>query len=359
MRTALYDRHVASGAKIIDFSGWEMPVQYEGIIQEHKTVRHHVGIFDVSHMGRVLINGKDAAPLLDYLSTNYIANKAAGTATYTVWCSEDGYCVDDLIIYKQNVESFFAVFNASNRQKDLNHLKQYAQGYEVVIADRFKEDGIIAIQGPKAIALVSAFFQEVSALKPMQFISIVYQGQNIVISRTGYTGADGIEIYASHAIIVDLWDLFLKEGRFEGIKPIGLGARDTLRLEMGYALYGHELSASIAPSESVAFWTIKWDKDNFLGKKSLQKLQEASSKRMEYGIVLKDKGVAREGYAVYDQGVRIGKVTSGTMSPSLNQSIALIITDSPLHPGSIVDVAIRQNMCKAEVVALPFYKPVA
>lgn len=355
MKTALYDRHVAEGAKIINFSGWEMPLQYEGVIQEHKTVRQNVGIFDVSHMGRVLITGTDAEHLLDYMSTNTIAGKEIGTATYTVWCSENGYCVDDLIIYKQNEDSFFAVFNSGNRQKDLAHLKYHAQGYDVAIADRFNEDGILAIQGPRAITCVCRLFPETTVLKPMRLLSTSYEEQPITISRTGYTGADGVEIYAPNPAIVDLWDRLLKEGHSEGIKPIGLGARDTLRLEMGYALYGHELSESIAPTESVASWTVKWNKPDFLGKKALQSLQGSLSKRMEYGILLKDKGIAREGYAVYDQNSQIGVVTSGTLSPSLGQAIALIIADRPLHVGSIVHVAIRQNMCKAEVVALPFY----
>jgi aminomethyltransferase len=166
-----------------------------------------------------------------------------------------------------------------------------------------------------------------------------------------------VELYAPNSVIVGLWDILLKEGESDGIKPIGLGARDTLRLEMGYALYGHEISESIAPIESIAAWTIKWNKEDFLGKKALLKLKESPSKRMEYGIVLKDKGIAREGYAVYDQKGLIGKVTSGTMSPSLNRSIALILVDRNLHPGDVVEIAIRQNRCKAEVVDLPFYKP--
>lgn len=357
MRTALYDRHLACGAKMVDFAGWEMPIQYQGIVQEHKAVRAQAGIFDVSHMGRVLISGKDAATLLDYLSTNHIADRDAGTATYTVWCDENGYCIDDLIVYKLDSEAFFVVFNAGNRQKDLDHLNRYAKGYEVSIADRYREDGILAVQGPRALPLIAKIFPDVLPLKPMHVTTAPYNGTEVAISTTGYTGAGGVEIYASNGVIVDLWDAILHAGQADGVVPVGLGARDTLRLEMGYALYGHELSPEIAPTESVAAWTVKWDKPDFLGKQALQRLKMSPVQRRQYGIELKDKGIAREGYAVHHRGEIIGKITSGTMSPSLQRPIALMLVERRLQQGDSVEVAIRQNLCRAEVVSLPFYKP--
>lgn len=352
MRTALYSRHIALGAKIVDFSGWEMPLQYQGIIQEHHLVRQKVGMFDVSHMGRAIISGPDAAKLLDKLCVSHMTGRNDGTATYTVWCSETGGCLDDLIIYQIQANEFFAVFNAGNRQKDLQHLQHHARGYDVVIKDRFQEDGILAIQGPLAIGVVARQFPEVQTLKQMHVIAL----PGMFISRTGYTGAGGVEIYAANEMIVHLWDLFMNEGQQDGIQPIGLGARDTLRLEMGYALYGHELSEAIAPTESVAAWTVKEDKADFLGKSALRQLRLSLKKRMQYGVILKDKGIAREGYEVYQHGIFIGKVTSGTFSPSLNQAIAIVLVNHPLEIGEEVEVKIRQNFCKAAVTRLPFYK---
>lgn len=354
MKTALYEEHLTLGAKMVNFGDWEMPIQYKGIIQEHLSVRNHVGIFDVSHMGRILIAGKDAETLLDYLSTNPISNKSNGSATYTVWCNDKGKCVDDLIVYKENPNKFFIVVNAGNRQKDLNHLKQQAERFEVLITDTYHDGGILAVQGPQATALLTLLFPKVTALKHMHFGAFSYNDEDIVIARTGYTGENGFEIYASNVTTVKLWQLFLKEGKPFYLEPIGLGARDTLRLEMGYALYGHEISEEIAPTESVSAWTVKFDKHEFLGKKSL----EASSPRKhEYGIILRDKGIAREGFEVFDlQGNSIGKVTSGTFSPTLNLAIAIVLVEKNLQEGDNVDVKIRQQLSRATITKLPFYK---
>lgn len=354
MKTVLYERHVALGAKIVQFSGWEMPVQYRGIIPEHHAVRQKAGIFDVSHMGRVVVEGHDAEKFLDYLSTNKIAGKPDLSATYTVWCNPNGGCVDDVIVYREGRNRFFVIVNAGNRQKDLEHLIQYSQGFDVKIQDRYVEDGILAVQGPNAIAVASKIFPEALSLKPMHFVPASYQDKALILSGTGYTGAGGIEIYAPLEIIGDLWDALLASGREEGILPVGLGARDTLRLEMGYALYGHEISDKIAPIESVSAWTVKWDKEDFLGKGSLERLQQSSTKRSEHGIVLVDRGIAREGYEVVQSGKRIGVVTSGTHSPTLNKSIAIVLSAKVLREGEEVEIKIRENLCKAKAVKLPF-----
>lgn len=354
MQTALYEHHRALGAKLINFGGWQMPVQYKGIVEEHLAVRRHVGIFDVSHMGRIIVEGLGAEALLDYLSTNQISGKADGTATYTVWSSESGMCVDDLIIYRESQTKFFLVVNATNREKDLNHLLHYSVTRDVIINDRFKEDGILALQGPDAIPLISTLFPQVRTLKPMHFISRDYSGEQIIISHTGYTGSGGVEIYAKNQTIVTLWEILLERGRKFNIQPIGLGARDTLRLEMGFALYGHELTDAIAPTETVSAWTIKWNKPDFLGKHSLESLEKSKKKRHEYGIILMDKGIIREGYPVFSEGKPIGTVTSGTYSPSLQQSIGIVLVEKNLKVGDSVDVQIRQNHCHAKVVNLPF-----
>lgn len=339
---------------MVEFCGWEMPLFYSGIIQEHQQVRKGVGIFDISHMGRLVIKGKDAERFLDYLSTNRIAGKKDGSATYTVWTLPQGGCVDDVIVFKINPQEFFVIANAGNREKDLQHLLKHSQNFDVQIHDRYHEDGILAIQGPKAQGLVSSLFPEADQLKAMCFAPIDFQGNLIWLSHTGYTGAGGFEIFAPSSAIDQLWDLFLTHGKDAGIVPVGLGARDTLRLEMGYALYGHEISEDIAPTESIAAWSVKLNKDDFLGKASLIDLQTSPAKRSEYGIVMLDKGIARHDYPVLKDGKLIGRITSGTLSPSLNKAIAIALVQGPLKEGEIVEVQIRNNLCRAQVATLPF-----
>ena len=356
METVLNDKHCQLGAKMVDFAGWSMPVQYTSIIQEHLAVRQAAGLFDVSHMGRVLVEGKDAARFLDYLSTNKIIDKKPSSATYTVLCNPEGGCVDDVIVYRQDADHFFLIVNAGNRQKDLSHLQAYAKSFDVIVTDRYQEDGILALQGPKADEIIESLFPAANAIKHMHFAPVSYKGTEIILSRTGYTGSGGFEIYASLPMIDELWDILLKQGKPHGLVPVGLGARDTLRLEMGYALYGHEINDTIAPTESVSFWTVKMDKADFLGKDALKKLESQPTKRTEYGIVLMDRGIAREGYDVSNDEKIIGKVTSGTYSPSLSQAIAIILVQGQLQLGDIVDIAIRGNMARAQVVKIPFYE---
>jgi aminomethyltransferase len=225
-----------------------------------------------------------------------------------------------------------------------------------MVADHYRSDGILAVQGPLSRDLLSKLFSEVSTLTAMHLTSVNYQNQSVIVSQTGYTGEEGFEIFAKQDVIVLLWDRLLEEGQSFGIEPIGLGARDTLRMEMGYALYGHEISGEILPNESVSAWTIKWQKKEFLGKTALEMLESSSNKRFEYGIVLQDKGIAREGYPIFHQGAMIGKVTSGTLSPSLNQAVAIVLVERNLKEGDSVEVQIRQNKCMAKVVRLPFYR---
>lgn len=356
MKTPLYQKHCELGARMVDFSGWEMPLQYTSILDEHRAVRTNAGIFDVSHMGRVLFEGPEAEKFVDYMSTNRIVGKKEGSATYTVFPNEAGGCVDDAIIYKVGPSSYFTVVNAGNRQKDLDHFRKVSEGFDVTVTDRYKEDGILAVQGPKAMALIHELFPESTELQPFRFMTIQFNGQEAILSRTGYTGEEGVEIYAPLAIIPDLWDLLMEKGKAVHLQPIGLGARDTLRLEMGYALYGHELSDTISPLESVSSWTIKLKDRTFLGKEALVTLKESGNKRNSYAVVLKEKGIAREGYPVFYGDEQIGTVTSGTMSPSLQQAVALILTNKTLQEGEEVIIHVRNKKCVATVVPLPFYK---
>lgn len=358
MKTALYSKHVALGAKIIDFSGWEMPLHYTGILAEHAAVRNQVGVFDVSHMGVVIIKGKDAEPFLEYLCTNSILHKPDLSATYTVLCDERGGCVDDTIVFKISPQHFFLVTNAANRQKDLQHIQNISKAFNVKVTDRFQEDGILAVQGPLAEPLIrDVFGDQEASLKPMRLMETQFEGVKLMLSRTGYTGSCGFEIYAPNQILLSLWEALFEKGKKYQIKPVGLGARDTLRLEMAYALYGHEINESIAPTESVSAWTVKWQKEDFLGKQALLELETAGKKRAEQGIVLLEGGVVREGAQVFNQqGKQIGTVTSGNHSPTMNKSIAIILVDEPLAIGDQVQVKIRDRLVQAGVVDFPFIK---
>lgn len=354
MKTALFNKHCALNAKIIDFCGWEMPLQYKGIVSEHLAVRHEVGLFDVSHMGRITVEGPEAESLLNYLSTNDISKKENGSVLYTLWCQESGCCLDDLLIYKETATKFFVIVNACNRQKDLEHLRTYAKAKNVSVVDHYNDEGILSLQGPFADRLITKLFPEVEFVKSMHFIYTTFQGQKIGISRTGYTGSGGVEIFGPQKTIVALWDLLLSEGKVYAIQPIGLGARDTLRLEMGYVLYGHELTESVAATESVASWAVKLRKPDFLGRNSLEKLEDSPQKRKACGIVLADKGIPRQGYPVLKNGKTVGIVTSGTFSPCLNKGIGLVLVEKNLNIGDSVEVEIRQKAYPAKLVALPF-----
>lgn len=360
MKTALYDKHVECGAKIVDFSGWEMPLHYgKGIVYEHLSVRQKLGIFDVSHMGTMTFKGKDAESLLDHISTNKIVGKRDGTATYTVWATQRGGAIDDVIVYQRKKDDFFVVVNAGNRQKDLSHVLEEAKSFHVEVQDSYDEDGILALQGPRSLALLEDVFpdENLGAVEFMQFKEILFSNESLIVSRVGYTGSLGYEVYASNILLRQLWDIFMENGKKLGIEPIGLGARDTLRLEMGYALYGNELSERIAPTESVSSWAVKLKKKEFLGKSALEQLERSPSKRMQYGIVLSEKGIARVGYEVIKSGQHIGTVTSGTFSPCLKKSIAIILAEGKLQEGDNLHVRIRKNLVKGQVVRLPFVDP--
>lgn len=353
MKTALYERHVALGAKIVEFAGWEMPLQYEGILAEHQAVRQAVGLFDVSHMGFIEVSGSDAEQFLDFLSTNTISGKAPGTAIYTVWCNEKGGSVDDVMVFKVSTDHFFIIVNAGNREKDLLHLTTQAANLhkDVQIKEHYSGRGILALQGPSAELLLANLLPEAAALKPMHFLCLK---NGAYLSRTGYTGAGGFEMHAPIDQILTWWDTFLDKGQAFGIKPIGLGARDTLRLEAGFALYGHELSDTIAPIESVSAWTVKWDKPDFLGKKALEQLEPL--RRHPFGLRMLEGGIPRQGCKVFKKEKEIGAVTSGSYSPTLETGIALILASEPLQLGEKVMIHIRQTQYPAIVAEIPFVR---
>lgn len=357
MKTALFDRHVALGAKIVDFAGWEMPISYAGVVAEHLAVRRGVGIFDVSHMGCISIKGVDAEPFLNFVCTNIIVGQLDLSATYTVWASQLGGSVDDTIVYKENDNEYFVVVNASNRMKDLEHLQRVGRSFKVTITARYDQDGILAIQGPFAEKVVRKVLPDDWQLKAMRFTHTPYKDHDVVLSRTGYTGSGGFEIMASVEVIPNLWDELVEAGEEFGIQPIGLGARDTLRLEAGYALYGHELDDTIAATESISAWTVKWKKAEFLGQEALLRLQNSPKKRSQHGVVLSDPGVPRAGCAVIKGGKPIGLVTSGTFSPSLETGIAIVMVTEDLAMSETVEIEVRGRRLRGNVTKLPFYTP--
>lgn len=354
MKTVLHATHLALGAKMIDFCGWEMPLQYKGMVQEHLNVRAHGGIFDLSHMGIIDVEGKEAEEFLDYLSTNEIASKKPGQAVYTLFCTETGTCLEDLLIFKET-DKFFLVVNACNRSKVLAHLQRFGQRYSVSIRDRFQDEGILSVQGPAAYELLAAQFPDLQQLNYMHFLKNFWGSEKIVVARTGYTGELGYEIFAPNGILIDLWEELVRQGRRWQIAPAGLGARDTLRLEMGYALYGHEIDETIYPFESVAGWAVKPSEHDFLGCTALMAAGQVPT-RVERGVILKENGIARAGALVLQEGKAIGKVTSGAYSPSLQKAIAIVLLEKKLYEGDSVDIQIRQHLVAAEIVKLPFYK---
>lgn len=348
MKTILYQEHVNLNAKIVDFAGWQMPLQYEGILLEHAAVRKNAGIFDVSHMGAIHIKGPESETFLNFLSANFISGKPIRSATYTVLCNEDGGSVEDTLIYKLQNDHFFIVANAANRQKDLEHVKKYARNYNVHVEEHYQNDGILALQGPNSKDILQNLFPQID-LKPMRLQTATLENKPLILSRTGYTGEIGYEIFASNDLVPILWNALLSFGA----TPCGLGARDTLRLEKGYALYGHELSEEISPLESVAAWIVKMDSHDFLGKAMLQN-QIGAGHRHAYGLKLHDQAIPRNGFPVLKEGKEIGKITSGNFSPTLNCPIALILSAENLKSGDYVDVMIREKSYPAEVTPLPF-----
>lgn len=356
MRTPLYDKHVALGGKMTTFSGWEMPLVYAGVVHEHTAVRETVGLFDVSHMGRIVVSGPDAESFLDYLSTNKIADRPDHTATYTVWANSEGGSVDDTIVFREGPERFFVVANAGNRDKDLSHVLRHASSYDVQITNRYETEGILALQGPKSEEVLREVLTSSWELRPMKFMVTDYQSHELTVSRTGYTGEPGFELFAPHSIVPVLWDHLMTVGEPHGIQPCGLGARDTLRLEAGYALYGHELSDTIAPTESVSSWTVKWKKGPFLGLEALLRLEQKDRKRSQHGFRLLERGVPREGCRVYRKGEEIGCVTSGSFSPTLKEGIAIGMVSENLAIDEEVEIEIRSRRLRAQVVKLPFFK---
>jgi aminomethyltransferase len=359
-RTPLFEQHRQLGARLVEFGGWKMPVQYSGILEEHAAVRQRAGLFDVSHMGEFRVEGAGALDLLQSWVPNNVARLAINQALYTQICRPDGGTLDDLIIYRLGDERYMVVVNAGTADKDWAWLGEHAAGKAgFTFANESAETGLLALQGPLAEHILQPLTD--TPLGEIGFYHCapgVVAGIPALISRTGYTGEDGFELYVAAAETPAMWQALLDAGAPHGLLPAGLGARDTLRLEAGYCLYDHELTEQITPLEAGLGWTVKLDKGvDFVGREALAREKQEGLRRKLVGIELRDRGVARAGYAIVQGGERIGEVTSGTHSPTLQRPIALgYVPPEHAAPGTEIAIEIRGKAVPAAIVPLPFYR---
>lgn len=357
--TALAPIHRSLGAKMVPFAGYEMPVSYEGVNAEHQTVREGVGVFDVSHMGEFLIEGPRALDLIQHVTSNDASKLEVGKAQYSCLPNETGGIVDDLIVYRVKDETYLLVVNASNIEKDWNHISKYNEAFGAQMRNLSDAYSLLAIQGPKAAeAMQSLTSVNLQAIPFYSFVVGDFAGiPYVIISATGYTGSGGFEIYCKNEEVEQVWNKVFEAGASYGIKPIGLAARDTLRLEMGYCLYGNDIDDTTSPLEAGLGWITKLDKE-FVNRDGLARQKEAGVARKLVGFELQERGIPRQGYAITDaSGQALGTVTSGTMSPSLNLGIGLGYVPAELAaPGTPIYIQIRKNLVPATVVKPPFYK---
>lgn len=348
-RTCLYDKHVALGALISPFGGFDMPIQYSNITDEHQAVRQHCGVFDVSHMGEVLVSGTDAERYVNHIFTNNVEGLAVGKILYGMMCYENGGVVDDLLVYKMADDRFFLVINAANIDKDWAWIQQQAEGFNVAIDNQSDHYGQLAVQGPEAERIMEEILN--LPCSELTFYTFKTMG-DVIVSRTGYTGEDGFEIYATPDYINQCWDKLMAAG----VTPCGLGCRDTLRFEVGLPLYGDELSAEITPIMAGLGMFVKLDKEEFVGRDALAKQKAEGVAQKLVGIELQDKAIPRHGYTVMKDGQPIGTVTTGYHTISTDKSVCMALIDSQYAPlGTELEVQIRKKVFPGTVVKKRFY----
>lgn len=359
-KTALYDKHISLGAKMVPFAGYDMPVSYSGINDEHQTVREHLGMFDVSHMGEFLVKGPNALALIQKVTSNDASKLAIGEIQYSCFPNTEGGIVDDLLIYRLSEMDYMLVVNASNMEKDWKWISSY-NTFGAELKDISEETSLMAIQGPKtAAALQSLTDIDLAAMKYYNFAKGTFAGvSNVLVSATGYTGSGGFEIYVANADAAKVWDAIMEAGKDSGIKPIGLGARDTLRLEMGFCLYGNDISDSTSPLEAGLGWITKLDKEDFVSKEFFVAQKAKGLSRKLVGFEVMDKRPPRPGYTILNEAKEeIGLVTSGTKGPSLPNPIGLAYVETAYaKAGTTIFVDVRGTAIEAKIVKLPFYKP--
>lgn len=357
--TSLTEKHISLGAKMVPFAGYNMPVQYAGLIQEHHCVRNAVGVFDVSHMGEFWISGPKAFDLIQYATSNDVSKLFDGKVQYSCMPNATGGIVDDLLVYRVNEEMYLLVVNASNIDKDWNHLSELNKSFGATMVNKSDDTSLLAVQGPKAAeALQSLTDMTLSDMEYYTFKIGTFAGvENVVVSTTGYTGAGGFEIYFPNENANDMWDKIFAAGASQGIQPIGLGARDTLRLEMGFCLYGNDINDTTSPLEAGLGWITKFSAP-FLNSDNLKAQKEAGVTRKLVAFEMIDKGIPRHDYEIADaSGNVVGVVTSGTQSPSLEKAIGLGYVPTAMSAlGTEIFILVRGKSLKAVVVSLPFYK---
>lgn len=355
-KTALNSIHKELGAKMVEFAGWEMPVQYEGVRQEHLAVRSSCGLFDVSHMGEIEVRGNDAIEFSQWVTTNDVKKVQDNQAQYTLLCNTQGGVVDDVIIYKFSDEHFLFCVNASNSDKDFDWIKKEESKFDVEVTDKSPEYSQIAVQGPKSIAILSnAIGAHLDDIKKFRFKIINWNGYEMIVARTGYTGEEGFEVFLPWDGAPLLWNSLMEAGAGFDVKPCGLGARDTLRIEMGYSLYGHEIDEDINPLEAGLSRYIKLDVDDFIGKDCLVESLNKGLSNTLVGFQLLDRGIPRQGYGIFKKDTFLGNVTSGTLSPSLEKSIGLGYLSNNVEHDDIIQIQIRDTLRDAQIVSIPFY----
>lgn len=358
LKTPLYSIYKEFGAKIIGFAGWALPIQFEGIVQEHKNVREAAGLFDVSHMGEIEVQGEDATKYLDYLLTNNITSMKDGQVQYAILANEEGGIKDDVLVYRFSEHKYWLVVNAVNRKKDYQWMKKYSEEYNVEVNDISDKLAQLALQGPKAFEILkSAAGDQVDKIRFFRFVeSLKVNGITCLVSRTGYTGEDGFELYLNPKEAIKLWKTLLELGSIYGLKPAGLGCRDTLRFEACLPLYGNELDETITPLEAGLDWVVKFDKPAFIGRQALAAQKERGIARKIVGFEMMELGIPRHGYKVYKNGIQIGYVTTGYFSPTLEKNIGIALISTKYSDfNDTIDIIIRNKPVKARIVKTPFY----
>jgi len=359
-KTALYDIHVQLGAKMVPFAGFDMPVSYSGINDEHLNVRENIGVFDVSHMGEFEVEGPNALALLQYVTTNDVASLYDGRVQYSCMPNGNGGIVDDLLVYKMADDKYFLVVNASNIDKDFDSISKHNEKFGCKLNNISSTMSLLAIQGPKTTAALQKLTDvNLSDIPYYHFKIGTFAGlPNIIISATGYTGSGGFEIYCKNEDAVHIWNAVFEAGKDSGIKPAGLGCRDTLRLEMGFCLYGHDIDDTTSPIEAGLGWITKFNKD-FVNKDIFEAQKKDGPKRKLVGLELSDKVIPRQHFEIFDMSgeIKVGEVTSGTMAPSLGKPIAMGYVDAAFAKvGTQLSISIRNKMAEARVVKMPFYQ---
>lgn len=363
--TPLTELHQALGAKMAPFAGYLMPISYAGIQEEHKAVRERAGLFDVSHMGEFIVKGKQALDLIQYVTSNDVSKLAIGQAQYSCLPNRDGGIVDDLLVYRldedqcaEGEQAYMLVVNAANIDKDWDNIQQFAGQFDTRIVNISDQSALLALQGPKAAEILQSLTDvDLSQLKYYHFTKGPVAGvDNVIVSATGYTGAGGFELYFNNQHAIQLWEAIMEAGKSEGIMPVGLGARDTLRLEMGYCLYGNDIDDTTSPLEAGLGWITKLKKGAFVGKEKIEFLKEQGISRRLVGFTVQDRRVPRHDYLLFStEGNEIGRVTSGTMSPTLGIPIGMGYVPAELaQPGSEIQVQAGSKLLAAVVTKLPF-----